>query len=384
MRQVNIRNLRPGMTLGRELLDAHGNVLLQKNVKLIAEYIQALESKGFHRLYIRDDDEPADIDIEDDISPEVRARAQMILSNALEQIGNEIGAIRLESSQEIAEKFESNHIKALLGKTGPLANMLSAVSAILESVMSRNTLAGVTSIKSANDFLYQHSLDVCAVSIMIGKVIGLSSDRLRQLAAGSLLHDIGKIFLDPELTGAKAIVQHTRLGYELLRAGEQQDILTPHAAYEHHERPDGKGLPRGLIAGNRIKRNRDQAWPIPTVLGEITAIANAYDHLLSGDKNIPPMTPDRAVVALRERAGTQYNEELITHLLRVIPIFPLGTEVVVRTGEYRLWSAVVVRLDLAHLDRPVIKLLHKPDGSKADGTEIDLNNVPDMVVQGRT
>ena len=377
MRLISIRQAKPGVVIGREILDEKGQVLLHKGLALTPAYIRALEAKGFTRLYVRDPDEPA-VDLEEDLSPAVRTRAQMALRNAFEKIGSEVSALRADSGQDLSKAFESNRIAALLSKSGPLGQVLSVVPAILDSVLSRTTLAGLTSIKSADSEQYEHALDVCAVAIMAGRVVGLSSDHLRQLAAGCLLHDIGKIFLEPNASGENAVRQHTRLGYELLRASEERDILTPHVAYEHHERPDGKGLPRGIIAGNRVKRDRSQPPPIPTLLGEICAVANAYDNLLSGSTQHPPTTPDVALSLLRQGVGTQFNQEIVVGLLRVVPVFPVGTEVVIRGEKLDNYTAVVTENNSAHLDRPVIALLRDGAGKRVETQEIDLFQEKDL------
>lgn len=382
MRLISIRQAKPGMIVGRELVDDKGQILLHKDVSLTPEYIRALEIKGHTRLYVRDPNEPV-VDTEQDISPAVRSRALLALRNTFEKIGAEVTARRAESGQDLSKAFESDHIAALLSKSGPLGQILEAVSAILGDVLSRSVLAGLTSIKTAGSQHYDHALDVCAVAIMIGRTAGLSHDYLRQLAAGCLLHDIGKIFLEPTVKGEAAVRQHTRLGYELLRASEERDILTPHVAYEHHERPDGKGLPRGIIACNRIKRDRSQAPPIPTLLGEICAVANAYDGLLSGREDLPALAPDMALRAIREGAGTQFNEELVVGFLRVVPVYPVGTEVLIRSAKFRNCVAVVSQTNPMHLDRPVVILTRDASGNRLEGPEIDLNEDTDILIQSK-
>lgn len=382
MRLISTRQAKPGMIIGRELVDDKGQILLHKDVVLTTDYIRALEAKGHTRLYIRDPDEPV-VDTEQDISPVVRTRAMLALRNTFEKIGAEVAARRYESGQDLSKVFDSDRIAALLSKTGPLGQMLEAVADILDDVLSRSVLAGLTSLKTAGTQHYDHALDVCAVAIMIGRTAGLSQDYLRQLAAGCLLHDIGKIFLDPSTKGDTAVRQHTRLGYDLLRASEERNILTPHVAYEHHERPDGKGLPRGILACNRIKRDRSQPPPIPTLFGEICAVANAYDNLLSGDDEHPAHAPDMALRAIREGAGTQFNEEIVVGFLRVVPVHPVGTEVLIRSAKFRNCIAVVTRTSPTHLDRPVIFLVRDASGNSLSGPEIDLNEDMDIVVQSK-
>lgn len=383
MRQINVRQAKPGLITGREVIDEKGQVLLHRHVPLSTSYIEALVNKGFTRIWVIDPEEEPIVDLEDDIPPEVRTEAHLALRKAFEEIEKEVGKLQGDNMQQIIQSFSSENVKALLGSDGPLGQVIEAAQSIMRSVLSRVTLAGLSSIKSKDNFLYEHSVDVCAVALMVGRAAGLKTDRLRQLAAGCLLHDIGKIFLEEGVSGDKEIYQHTTLGYELLRASEEKDILTPHVAYEHHERPDKQGLPRGLRAGNYIMRDRTQPPPIPTALGEIAAVANAYDRLLSGGHGRPSCRPDEALKYIVDGAGEAYNHEVVQILLRVVPLFPLGTEVVVRSERYRNHVGVVTRVNVNQLDRPVVTLVRDGRGQRMRHTPIDLAAEPDIQIRSK-
>ncbi len=372
MRLINVREATPGLITGRELADEKGQILLNRNVPLTQSYIKALIEKGFKRIWVKDPEESLDVDVEEDVPPEVRARAHAALREAFDAIEQEVGKLQGQNMKSIIQCFDSDSVRALISKGGVLGPVVDVAKSIMRSVLSRTTLAGLTSIKSESTFLYDHSVDVCAVALMIGRVAGLSTDRLRQLAAGCLLHDVGKIFLDPSVSGDTEVAQHTRLGYELLRASEDKDILTPHVAFEHHERPDSQGLPRRLRAGNFIMRDRTQPPPIPTVLGEIAAVANAYDHLLSDQPGKPALRPDEALRHIRRGMGTQFNKEVVQGFLRTVPVYPLGTEAIVKSEKYRNFLAVVTRVNQARLDRPVLTLVRDAHGYKIEPIEVDM------------
>jgi HD-GYP domain-containing protein (c-di-GMP phosphodiesterase class II) len=216
---------------------------------------------------------------------------------------------------------------------------------------------------------------------MIAKAINLPPDRMRQLAVGCLLHDIGKLFVDPHQNRLSQVRQHTLLGYELLKNSTSSDILAPRVALEHHEWQDGTGEPRGLRGSNTIERNRNVSGPVPTLVGEIAAVANLYDNLLSGSPSQPPMAPDQVVMAIRTAGGTNLNKEIVTLFLRLVPVFPLGTEVLVRGGELRGFTAIVKEVRPDQLDRPTIIVFKDAKGNFISPTEIDLSNKPEITIR---
>jgi putative nucleotidyltransferase with HDIG domain len=383
MRLIEVENLEPGMRVARTVMDSKGRVLLHAGVALTPEYIRGLKTKGYSRLMIKDPEDPENLVIEEDVSPAVRARASAALQDCFTAIEGEVASIKRESQRVILDALESEAISQLMSSSGPLAKVHEVVGLILEDVLTHTTLAGLTSIKNGDTVMFDHSIDVCAVSIMVGHVIGMDYHRLRQLATGSLLHDIGKIFLDSEMTGRKKIVQHTRLGYELLRASEQQDILAPHVAYEHHEHQDGSGLPRGLRSSNEIKRDRNLPPPIPTLLGEVCAVANEYDNLLSGVSLGHPVMPDEALLRIRKDSGTRFNSSIVLALMRVVPVYPVGVPIIIRSERYRNFSGVVIRVNPARLDRPVIVLTHDNRSIKISPEELDLRDEEDLIIKSR-
>src|ERR1700674_2273408 len=101
-----------------------------------------------------------------------------------------------------------------------------------------------------------HSKRVTAFTIAMARAMGLSSERIRVIARGAFLHDIGKMAipdailrkpgaLTPEETNIMR--EHCYRGYQMLK---KIPFLTEAAeiVYSHQERFDGTGYPRGLKA----------------------------------------------------------------------------------------------------------------------------------------
>jgi len=372
MRILGVDKLKPGLVVGRPVVDEKGAILLHADVVLNDDYINRLKNKGFSRVYIKDPEAATDIAPDEDLDPVIRGRAITAMQKAFDIVGKEVPNLRKDSFDSVKKACGAESMKALMSPSGPFADTLDVAGTILGDVLNQSTLTGLTSIKSRDTELHNHSIDVCVVAIMIAQAAGQPNHRLRQLATGCLLHDIGKIFLDPRVPEQTRVRQHTLLGYEILKNSEDPDILSPHVALEHHERQDGQGEPRGLTGSNRMERDRSRPGPVPTLIGEIAAVANIYDNLLSGTASRPPMTPDAVIQAIRMLAGTHLNRAVVSNFLRVVPVFPLGAEVIVRNGDCRNFSGIVARINQTNLDRPVILLTHDRSGHTIEPAEINL------------
>ncbi len=152
-----------------------------------------------------------------------------------------------------------------------------------------------------------HSKRVTAFTIAIARAMGLPQERVRVIARGAFLHDVGKMAipdailrkpgrLSPE---EQAIMQqHAQLGYQMLRKipflHEAADIV-----YSHQERYDGTGYPRGLKA--------DQ---IP--LGaRIFAIADTFDAMTSDRPYRAAQSVSSGRREIEHQAGKQFDPEIV-------------------------------------------------------------------------
>jgi putative nucleotidyltransferase with HDIG domain len=370
---LDISSLRPGFVIGVNIVDEQGNVLLRNGVPLTERYIQALRDKGYHYLYIREPDDDPGLVIDENVSPAVRAKAITTLRKTVDTVRDSMDALRRKMGGDIRTVLNSEAATTILGgHAGLLADLPSAVDAIMEEMLSRNTVAGLATMRSSASAQYDHAVEVCAISLMIGRLVGMSGVRLRQLATGALMHDIGKVFLDGTGNPDADIKRHAELGYEMLRAVDDPDILAPFAAYEHHERPDGTGLPRGVKTGNHIERDRNQPPPIPTLIGEIVAIANRYDHLLHGDGTGHGLSSSEVLLQLGREAGTRLNREIVSRFAKIVPPFPVGSQVTVIHGAYLGFLGVVCAINEAQPHRPVLVLARDPNGNKITPIKLDL------------
>jgi HD-GYP domain-containing protein (c-di-GMP phosphodiesterase class II) len=174
-----------------------------------------------------------------------------------------------------------------------------------------HTIAALVQAVEAKDhYTRGHSERVAKASVLIGRTVGLSSQRTDTLSFAGMLHDVGKIGVPTRMlrqTGAltdeefAAIARHPVQGLELVREieflGEAfQGIL------HHHERMDGRGYPMGLI-GDAIPE-----------FARVIAVADAFDSMTSTRSYRQAREVVDAVVELHRCAGSQFDHEFVTAL----------------------------------------------------------------------
>jgi HD-GYP domain-containing protein (c-di-GMP phosphodiesterase class II) len=163
--------------------------------------------------------------------------------------------------------------------------------------------------------LHGHVHRVSNLAVNLGRGLGLGEDDLDRLALAGVLHDVGKIHMDPGILGKpgpldqserELMERHPELGFAMTR--NRLDPKIAEAILYHHERFDGLGYPFGLTA---------DAIPI---LSRIVLVADAFDAMTSKRAYQPALPVDFAVHEIRQNAGTQFDPSVVTIFLELAEV----------------------------------------------------------------
>lgn len=235
------------------------------------------------------------------------------------------------------------------------AKVTAAVEPVVASVVRNpDAFFWLQALRRYGDYAYSHAVNCCALSVALGRQLGLPAEVLRDLAAGGLLLDIGmtavpQALLDqpgPLSEQQHAVVRsHVGHGVELYRAGGAGEPTVIAMMASHHERQDGSGYPHGL--------NGDS---IP-LYARIAAIVDSYDAMTSGRPHRPAMPRHDALQAIYRERGRLYQDELIEQFMQCLGVYPVGSLVELNSGEV----AVVMAQNPIRRLRPVLMMLTTPD-----------------------
>lgn len=383
MVKKRLKDIKPGMILGKTIYGKNYEVLLKKGVELTEDLIDRLTKRGYMSVYIEDKDTD-DIVIEDSVSDKIRIMATKDVIK-LYQAGESLaGKKTVDPYETIIERINTDEIKKSFQESFEFRQIRYNIRFFLDEIMTKDILLGLNTIKSHDNYTYEHSVDTAIVSLIIGKRLCLNKKKLEQIAVGEFLHDIGKIFIDEEILTKPGeltveeynlIKHHPVYGYELLKENEKIGYVSAHIAYQHHERQDGGGYPRGLKGNNKIDRE-DIVFTGEDKLimpAEIAAISDFYDACISDRPFRPGLPHDLVYELIKDAARTQFNEELVNCFLEVMPKYLVGSEVRIKNGRYKEFTGYVISLNRDHLSKPKVKLLYDNEKNKIKPLEIDLS-----------
>lgn len=154
-----------------------------------------------------------------------------------------------------------------------------------------------------------HVKRVAKYSKLLAILYGLSSNEAECLFAASPMHDIGKLGIPDSILKKEGSLNkeeweimktHSQIGYDILK-GSPREVLQAAAivSYEHHEKYDGTGYPRGL-KGEEIH-----------IYGRITAVADVFDALGSDRCYKKAWDDDEIFEFFEKQKGKQFDPNLV-------------------------------------------------------------------------
>ena len=198
----------------------------------------------------------------------------------------------------------------------PLAGDLRASELVsaADAFMGPTVRALLVRLAHKDDYTAEHTRGVALRAVQVGEELGLAPVRLRELAVGGLLQDLGKLAVPNEILqkpGAltddefDVIKQHPEVGAELVRElGFSAQVAK--LVMDHHERLDGSGYPRGLGA------------PDLDIETRIMAVCDVFDALLSQRVYRDAWSLEDALDLITREAGTKFDPACVDALERVV------------------------------------------------------------------
>ncbi len=277
---------------------------------------------------------------------------------------------RAETIYKQTETLVSSIMKTA-AKGGSLDGWVAqkAVLECMNSVLhSPDAMLWLTQLKDKDEYTAQHSLNVCLLSIVLGRHMDLPHDSIVTLGLCGMLHDIGKMRIPLEILKKqlplneeeqRVMESHTLLGYELLKSGENMPTSVMETALTHHEHVDGTGYPRHL---------KQAAISDFT---KIVAVVNAYDDMTSNRNNRNSLPHLEATQILTNLAGSHLDRHVVIKFIETLGVYPPGSVVVMTNGEV----AIVVEINEHAKLRPKVIIILDEEKNPVAERMVDLSTL---------
>lgn len=357
MRLVPLQCIKSNSKLARDIYDNEGRALLREGTILTESMLKRIEKLRIFTLCIAD--EYSDEIIDEVIKPEVRQKAITIVKEKFYSLETSMNGQKISYTKSEKE-YES------------IAYM--AKQLIEEILQNRDVVLDLVDIKSFDNYVFQHCVNVAIISLVIGIKLNLHKFDLIDLCIGAMLHDIGKVFIPEKILNKPGkltseefdvMKQHTVKGYSYLRESNSLSITSMLVALQHHEKVSGQGYPYGK-SGEEISK-----------FAKIVAIADVYDALTSDRPYRKAISPNEALEYIMASGEIQFEYKFVQVFSKVVVPYYVGTLVKLSNGDI----AVVRKINFDLPLRPQVEVIRSND-KKNVGRLIDLVSEIGIVIQG--
>ena len=295
---VKVDELKPGMRLGKPIYNKNGVLLYDRDTKLTMQAIYGIKNFRLLGLYILEPAEPVPPMSEDDINFE-RFQTMAVFS-----IREDLDLIDSGKKDKGLDWLCSLIIK----NYGDLNHKINFVQ----------------NLRSSEDYIYKHVLNVAILSAIIAGQMGFPVGRINLLVKSAILHDIGALKLQ-QLLDAEDLDDGTK---EVVKKNTQETL----ARYGDLD----EEVPRLITQMQELYTSESDA-EIPAALKEsvnanILYVADAYDRMTAMKSFEEPTSEVKAVrelLADEER----YNKKIVNALIHGISILYPGVCVELTNGE---------------------------------------------------
>ncbi len=203
--------------------------------------------------------------------------------------------------------------------------------------------------KVADKYTYTHSINVALLSMLIGKWMKFSPSMIESLLLAGLLHDIGKMKIDPKIlhkpgpltpSEFEEMKKHPQYSYDLLKYHPEISLDVKVGILMHHERMDGSGYPYSVY-GDNIND-----------IAKVLAIADTYDAMISERPYKKKQSPFDVMKLIQEGVFGKMDTKMLLCFLNNVANYYLDVYVLLNTGQI----GQVVAINPTCVYRPIIKV----------------------------
>ncbi len=220
---------------------------------------------------------------------------QMIIS-----VSNALRRQELEARQR---RQRENLEELISSRTEDLRHTMDSLKTTLKGIIEA---MGIT-VEKRDPYTAGHQVRVAGIATAIAKKMGLSKNETEGIRLTGIIHDIGKIAVPAEILSKPGkinefefgiIRSHAQVGYDIIK---KIDFPWPisQMVYQHHERLDGTGYPRGLSGDDIL------------IEAKVIAVADVVEAMASHRPYRPALGIETALKEICNNRGRVFEPNVV-------------------------------------------------------------------------
>ncbi|MFF2754477.1 HD-GYP domain-containing protein [Psychrobacillus sp. NPDC058041] len=342
----NLEELRLGSTIAEDILVNTKTPIIRKDTRLTREHIQVLQAFNINKVPIAIDNQ-FNRSEEEIISKLNNEKVNKTKKESITETKSDFVHLYNDAVTNYQKEFNSweSGVKVDVAK---LRNII--IPLVERASAERQIFFHLNDYSSIERYISHHSIAVGILSGAIAKKLGYSDGQLIQIATAGLMADIGMAKVDKKIREKKSylteadfseIKKHTIHSLQMIK---DSPLLKPEmkiAIFQHHERLDGSGYPKG-----------EKMNSISTI-SQIIAVADVFHAMTSERIYRAKSSSFKVLEMIKEEEFGKYSIEVVNALISLIGALPISTRVLLSNGDKG--EVVFVHRDSPF--RPMIRLI---------------------------
>lgn len=331
MRIISLDAVKGNEFLAKDIISANELVLMTAGTVMKNEYVKRLKDLNVEYIYV-----------EDEIGQGI----------------NLINSLEIQIQEQCQDAVRDILINYSYHNDTELEEIKQIADEIIYDVMKEpEVMYNLSSIRDKSVSTYSHSINVCAMSVILALKLKLNKIKIKDIAVGCLLHDIGFTYISMDYNNLtmenctekerKEIKKHILYGYTAVEKMEWLSQTSKDIIISHHERINGTGYPFHL-KDNRIK-----------IGSKIAAVCDEFDSRVYGNMT-KKMKVHEVIDYIMSNAGVLFDFKVVKTFVDSVAAYPTGTLVI--TNEHE--TGIVLRQNAQCPTRPVIRIIKDKYGEK--------------------
>jgi len=314
--------------------------------------------------------------------PEASEEEPLVIGETVDEIES------FPSQQEVLHRAREAYVEGIRQSESIMSKVSAAdpeglelADQLIGSMMTlmKGTSPGLTLITplipaKPEDEVFMDSMNVCSLSMLLGKTLQLSEEDTLTLGLGAQLHQLGLQRIPASLRAKKGplnpqekhlIEMYPQYGREMLEQvpGVPRNVIE--VVHQHRENLDGTGFPQGLGA-NDIR-----------YLPRLVRVVTEYNKLTKQRETSASLSPTDALSHLYVKMKNQCDFNIIQAFIATVTVYPPGTIVRLNDGTV----GVVMMTNEQERMRPLLVLYKEGASRDKDLTLLDLARHKDLSIE---
>ncbi len=329
---VKREDLKTGMRLARPIYNKNGVLLYERNSKLTRQGIESIKNFGLIGIYVLEPAEPAPPMTQADIDFE-RFQTMSVFS-IQEELDKTVQTKRAGKLQIIAADIIKNY--------GHLDKRINFIQ----------------NLRSKEDYIYKHSLNVAILCAMMTHVLNMKVDEQLETVQAAVIHDIGKVMAPKSILEKN---EWTDVEWAQLQSAEIAGFDLIDIVYSSS--PNIKRICAQAQKALSSLESGEDISAIKMVNGaKVLAVAEKFDTMTAMQFEKEPASEVAALKHLLDNPQV-YDSKVVEALIKSVNILVPGVSVELNTGE----KALVITANEQNILQPMVLMF-------SDNSVVDLSN----------